>query len=52
MKFILEDGSSFVVRPSGTEPKIKFYFATVGSDLADAEAKIANIEKEINAFVK
>ena len=52
LKYTLADDSWIAVRPSGTEPKIKFYIATVGSDLADAEAKIANIEKEINAFVK
>ena len=52
LKYTLADDSWLAVRPSGTEPKIKFYIATVGSDLADAEAKIANIEKEINAFVK
>ena len=39
------------VRPSGTEPKIKFYIATVGESEADAKEKIANIEAEINAFV-
>ena len=52
LKYVLADDSWIAVRPSGTEPKIKFYIATVGSDLADAEAKIATIEKEINAFVK
>ena len=52
LKYTLADDSWIAVRPSGTEPKIKFYFATVGNDLTDAEAKIANIEKEINAFVK
>lgn len=52
LKYTLADDSWITVRPSGTEPKIKFYFATVGNDLTDAEAKIANIEKEINAFVK
>jgi len=35
----LEDGSSVVVRPSGTEPKIKAYFTTLGKDLAEAEAE-------------
>lgn len=52
LKYTLADDSWIAVRPSGTEPKIKFYIATVGTDLADAEAKIANIEKEINDFVK
>ncbi|WP_294916917.1 phospho-sugar mutase, partial [uncultured Streptococcus sp.] len=52
LKYTLADDSWIAVRPSGTEPKIKFYIATVGTDLADAEAKIANIEAEINNFVK
>ena len=52
LKYTLADDSWSAVRPSGTEPKIKFYIATVGTDLADAEAKIANIEAEINNFVK
>lgn len=52
LKYTLADDSWIAVRPSGTEPKIKFYIATVGTDLAGAEAKIANIEAEINNFVK
>lgn len=52
LKYTLTDDSWFAVRPSGTEPKIKFYIATVGADMANAEEKIAAIEAEINAFVK
>lgn len=52
LKYTLTDDSWFAVRPSGTEPKIKFYIATVGTDMANAEEKIAAIEAEINAFVK
>ncbi|HEM3230052.1 TPA: phospho-sugar mutase, partial [Streptococcus suis] len=51
LKYTLADDSWFAVRPSGTEPKIKFYIATVGETLAEAEEKISNIEKEINEFV-
>ncbi|HEO6953255.1 TPA: phospho-sugar mutase [Streptococcus agalactiae] len=51
LKYTLADDSWIAVRPSGTEPKVKFYIATVGNDLADAETKIANIEKEITTFV-
>ena len=51
LKYILSDASWIAVRPSGTEPKIKFYIATVGNNSEDAQVKIANIEKEINDFV-
>lgn len=51
LKYTLTDDSWFAVRPSGTEPKIKFYIATVGATLDEAEEKIANIEKEITEFV-
>ena len=37
--YTLDDGSSVVVRPSGTEPKIKTYFTTLGKDLSEAEAE-------------
>ena len=52
LKYTLADGSWIAVRPSGTEPKIKFYIAVVGGSNEDSQAKIANIEAEINAFVK
>ena len=52
LKYTLADGSWIAVRPSGTEPKIKFYIAVVGQSNEDSQAKIANIESEINTFVK
>ena len=52
LKYTLADGSWIAVRPSGTEPKIKFYIAVVGDSNEDSQAKITNIEAEINAFVK
>ena len=52
LKYTLADGSWIAVRPSGTEPKIKFYIAVVGETNEESHAKIANIEAEINAFVR
>ncbi|VSC32152.1 phosphoglucomutase [Streptococcus pneumoniae] len=52
LKYTLADGSWIAVRPSGTEPKIKFYIAVVGETNEESQAKIANIEAEINAFIK
>ena len=37
--YTLEGGATVIVRPSGTEPKIKTYFTTLGKDLAEAQAQ-------------
>ncbi len=51
LKFILEDNSWFVVRPSGTEPKMKIYFSVVGSSVEDSEEKLESFKKEIMKIV-
>lgn len=37
--YTLEGGAEVIIRPSGTEPKIKTYFTTLGKDLAEAQAQ-------------
>ncbi|WP_431086383.1 phospho-sugar mutase [Paenibacillus sp. 8b26] len=51
LKFLLEDGSWFCLRPSGTEPKIKVYFAVRGSSLSDAEQRISRLVEAVMARV-
>ncbi len=52
LKYHLEDGSWIAVRPSGTEPKIKFYLAAVGDTQAASAAKLEAFDAEIKAFIK
>ena len=41
LKFLMEDGSWMAVRPSGTEPKIKFYYSLAGKDEEETAARFA-----------
>lgn len=45
LRFILEDGSWVAVRPSGTEPKCKFYFSVRAKDRTEAENKLPEFKK-------
>ncbi|MFR1850934.1 phospho-sugar mutase [Clostridium sp. 1001270J_160509_D11] len=51
LKYFLEDGSWIAIRPSGTEPKLKFYVAVKGQDEVKCLEKIANIEADINKII-
>lgn len=51
LKYILEDGSSFVVRPSGTEPKMKIYLAVKGSSLENAESEIERFKSKVMEII-
>ena len=52
LMFRLEGGASVIVRPSGTEPKIKMYFTTLGKDLAEAEAQKEKLAQAIETILK
>ncbi|MCY9187229.1 phospho-sugar mutase [Bacillus mojavensis] len=47
LKYFLEDGSWFCLRPSGTEPKVKFYFAVKGTSLEDSEQRLAALSDDV-----
>ncbi len=55
LKYKLGDGSWFCVRPSGTEPKCKFYFGVKGESMADAQEKLKDLEntvmERVNNFI-
>lgn len=52
LKYKLADGSWFCLRPSGTEPKIKFYFAVNGESLTETQDKLQQLETEIMTRVQ
>ncbi|RST74160.1 phospho-sugar mutase [Siminovitchia acidinfaciens] len=56
LKYKLADGSWFCVRPSGTEPKCKFYFGVKGESMEDAQERLRGLEsavmERVNDFLK
>ncbi|WP_010283613.1 phospho-sugar mutase [Bacillus timonensis] len=47
LKYFLEDGSWFCLRPSGTEPKVKFYFGVKGTSLEDSQNVLHDISSDV-----
>lgn len=52
LKYILEDGSWFCLRPSGTEPKMKAYFGVKGTSLEDSEERLVRLTEAVMQRVK
>ncbi|URM31136.1 phospho-sugar mutase [Cytobacillus firmus] len=52
LKFFLSDNSWFTIRPSGTEPKIKFYFSVKGSSMTSSEQTINQLEMGVMDLVR
>ena len=47
----LTDDALLCVRPSGTEPKIKFYYGIKGTSMEDADAKSSEVSKALDALI-
>jgi phosphoglucomutase len=52
LKFALENGNKVIVRPSGTEPKIKAYITAIGTSKADAQQIADKLIESANKFMK
>lgn len=52
LEFCLQSGSSVIIRPSGTEPKVKAYFSVEAQTKAECETTLKNLQREVEGFMK
>lgn len=52
LRYVLDDETWIAIRPSGTEPKLKFYIGTSADSLDKANAKLADFEKALQEFAE
>ena len=52
LKYVMTDGSWFAMRPSGTEPKIKFYYYALDADKAVSSRKVKEMSDAVNALIE
>lgn len=51
LKYMFADGGWMAVRPSGTEPKIKFYYSLKGSSMEEAAKRVAALQQAVKAYL-